>query len=68
MEATADEGGFVEYFRRVVNHNGRVFTRLVVDAYQRELITGSELSRMLGTKLVHLPQIESEIGRAELAA
>jgi len=63
--ASSDDGGFVEYFRRVVNHNGRVFTRLVVDAYQRELITGTELSRMLGTKLLHLPKIQAEVGMPE---
>lgn len=63
--AVGEEGGFVEYFRRVVNHNGKVFTRLVVDAYQRELITGTELSRMLGTKLTHLPRIRDEVGMPE---
>ena len=67
-EATGDDGGFVEYFRRVINHNGRVFTRLVVDAYQKEIITGTELSRMLGAKLSHLPKIEMEISRPERAA
>jgi Zn-dependent peptidase ImmA (M78 family) len=68
FETTGEDGGFVEYFRRVINHNGRVFTRLVVDAYQKEIITGNELSRMLGTKLSHLPKIEMEISRPELAA
>lgn len=64
----SEEGGYVEYFRRVLNHNGRVFTRLVIDAYQKEIITGSELSRMLGTKLSHLPKIEHEVLRSELTA
>lgn len=67
-EAAGEDGGFVEYFRRVVNHNGRVFTRLVVDAYHKEIITGTELSRMLGTKLSHLPKIEMEVSRPELVA
>lgn len=68
VDAVGDDGGFVEYFRRVVNHNGRLFTRLVVDAYQKEIITGAELSRMLGTKLSHLPKIELEISRPEQVA
>lgn len=63
-----EDSGPVEYFRRVLNHNGRLFTRLVLDAYQREIITGTELSRMLGTKLSHLPKIENEVLRSELIA
>lgn len=68
QSGASEEGGPVEYFRRVLNHNGRVFTRLVLDAYQKEIITGSELSRMLGTKLSHLPKIQHEVFRSELTA
>lgn len=56
-----DEGesssGFVTFPRRVVLANGRFLTELVVDAYDSNVITGSDLSRILGTKLDHLPQV-----------
>jgi hypothetical protein len=41
----------------VVLGNGRLLTRLALDAYAASAITGSELSRFLGTKLDHLPKI-----------
>lgn len=56
-----DEGGFVPFPRKVVLGNGRLLTSLVLDAYEARAITGSELSRVLGTKLDHLPAIISEL-------
>lgn len=50
-------GGFAKFPRRVVLANGRFLTGLVVDAYDANVITGSQLSRILGTKLDHLPNI-----------
>ena len=49
--------GFVPHPRMVVLANGRVLTRLALDAYAVSAITGSELSRFLGTKIDHLPKI-----------
>jgi len=49
--------GFVPHPRMVVLGNGRLLTRLALDAYAASAITGSELSRFLGTKLDHLPKI-----------
>ena len=46
------------WFRRVIAANGRRFTRLVLDAYEEELITGSDVAEFLGTKLDHLGDIE----------
>lgn len=53
----ASAGGFASFPRRVVLANGRFLTSLVVDAYDSSVITGSDLSRILGTKLDHLPKI-----------
>jgi Zn-dependent peptidase ImmA (M78 family) len=59
------ESGFVPFPRRVVLGNGRLLTGLVIDAYDSRVITGSTLSRILGTKLDHLPKIVAELqGRA----
>lgn len=44
--------------RRVVMKNGKFLTDLVVDAYDAQVITGSTLSRILGTKLDHLRKIK----------
>ena len=53
----APREGFVPPPRKVVLGNGRVLTRLALDAYAASAITGVELSRILGTKLDHLPKI-----------
>lgn len=52
----------VEHFRKVINRNGYYFSRLVVDSYRREAITGAELSRLLNVKLVHLDSISQALG------
>lgn len=61
------EKGFVPFPRRVVLNNGRYLTRLVLDAYRSSVITGTELSRILGTKLDHLPKIADVLGGREAA-
>ena len=55
--------GFVPPPRKVVLGNGRFLTRLVLDAYAASAITGTELARILGTKLDHLPGINDIIRR-----
>lgn len=54
-------------FRKVILSNGRALTRLALLAYNTQAITGSELSRILNTKLDHLPAIRNELSR-EVAA
>lgn len=54
-------------FRRVLMSNGRALTRLALFAYNVNAITGTELSRILNTKLDHLPAITNELNR-EVAA
>lgn len=57
--------GFVPFPRRVVLGNGKFLTQLTLTAYAASAITGSELSRILGTKLDHLPKITEIVrGRA----
>lgn len=53
----ARDDGFVPYPRKVVLGNGWLLTRLALSAYSARAITGTELSRMLGAKLDHLPKI-----------
>lgn len=52
----------VPYFRKVINRNGYYFSRLAVDSYKREAITGPELSRLLNMKLRHLDNISQALG------
>jgi len=63
----ASSGGFVAFPRRVVLTNGRFLTGLAVGAYDANVITGTELSRILGTKLDHLPKIISVLKEREAA-
>lgn len=60
-------GGFVPIPRKVVLGNGRLLTELALAAYTASAITGAEVSRILGTKLNHLPQI-ADILRERVSA
>ena len=51
----------VPYYRRVLLSNGQFLTRLAVNAYASSVITGSTLSRVLNTKLDHLPDIRQAL-------
>lgn len=51
----------VPQYRRVILSNGRALTRLALVAYSAQAITGSELSRILNTKLDHLPAIRNAL-------
>lgn len=57
LSESKDSGFPVDYFRKVLNRNGYFFSRLVVDSYNREVITGPELSKLLNMKLKHLDDI-----------
>jgi Zn-dependent peptidase ImmA (M78 family) len=61
----APREGFVPPPRKVVLGNGRVLTRLALNAYAASAITGVELSRILGTKLDHVAKI-AEIMREKV--
>jgi len=63
----ATAGGYATFPRRVVLSNGRFLTSLAIDAYDANVITGSNLSRILGTKLDHLPKILGILREREAA-
>jgi len=47
--------------RRVISSVGTLFTRLVLDSYNQEYITSSDLSDYLGMKLGHLSKVEDAL-------
>jgi hypothetical protein len=48
--------------RMAIRDRGRPYVELALDAYQRDVITPSTLSRMLGLKLKHLSSLQRELG------
>jgi Zn-dependent peptidase ImmA (M78 family) len=49
--------------RMAIRDRGRPYIELVLDAYQRDVISPSSLSRILGLKLKHLSNLEREVRR-----
>lgn len=49
-------------YRMAIRDRGRPYVRLILDAYYRDLISSSNLSRLLSLKLRHLGNLEREIG------
>ena len=65
LASRAREGkGFAPLFRVVVRDNGRQYTRLVLDALDRERITPADASDYLGVRLKHMEQIAGAVERA----
>ena len=62
-QRTEDREGGPSYHRVVVSHNGRAFTRLVIEAFEREAITERRAANYLGVSHEHLPKIEHEVRR-----
>jgi Zn-dependent peptidase ImmA (M78 family)/DNA-binding XRE family transcriptional regulator len=56
--------GFAPPFRVVVRDNGRQYTRLVLDALDREQITLADVSDYLGVRIKHLEKIAEAVKRA----
>lgn len=56
--------GFAPPFRVVLRDNGRQYTRLVLDALDREQITLADVSDYLGVRIKHLEKIAGEIEHA----
>lgn len=48
--------------RMAIRDRGRPYVRLVLDAYYRDLISSSNVSRFLGLRLKHLSRLEHEVG------
>jgi Zn-dependent peptidase ImmA (M78 family) len=57
-----EEDAYVPYYRKVLLSNGRFLSRLAIDAYTAEAITGTQLSRILNAKLDHLPKLREALG------
>ncbi len=53
--------GYAPLYRLVVRDNGRRYTKLVLDAFTRELITGADVSDYLGVRLKHLGDIADAV-------
>lgn len=56
--AEEERGGFAPRYIVNLSAAGPLFTRLVVDAYNREIITSSDLSDYLDVRLKHLAKIQ----------
>jgi len=59
--------GFAPLFRVVVRDNGRRYTRLVLEALDRERITLADVSEYLGVRLKHLGDIAGAVERVSAA-
>jgi Zn-dependent peptidase ImmA (M78 family) len=57
-----DSSGGPPPHRMAIRDRGRPYVRLVLDAYYRDLISSSNLSRLLSLKLRHLDNLEREVG------
>jgi Zn-dependent peptidase ImmA (M78 family)/transcriptional regulator with XRE-family HTH domain len=68
QHATKKKSYPVPVYRKVISRNGRRFSRLVVDAYREETITGSDLANYLGVRLKHLGEIENALSRSSAKA
>ena len=53
------EGGPIPVPRRAIRSVGQRFARAVIDAYEREAITSTDVSEYLGVRLKHLDAIRA---------
>jgi Zn-dependent peptidase ImmA (M78 family)/transcriptional regulator with XRE-family HTH domain len=67
-EGAKAKGGPIPYFRKALAWNGRPYSRLVLDAYDEERITGPDLVDFLGVKIAQVDRIRSALERAEEAS
>jgi Zn-dependent peptidase ImmA (M78 family) len=56
--------GYAPVFRIVLRDNGRPYTRLILDAFERERITAADVSDYLGVRLKHLDLIAGALERS----
>ncbi len=56
-----EQGGYAPYHRIVVRDLGRQYTKLVLDALDREQITAADVSDYLGVNLKHLGDISEAV-------
>lgn len=59
-----EQEGYAPVFRIVLRDNGRHYTRLILDALERERVTAADVSDYLGVRLKHLDMIAAELERS----
>ncbi len=62
-EQAREREGFPPFYRILVRDNGREYTRLVLEAFDRQRITAADVSDYLGTSLKHLGDIAGAVER-----
>lgn len=62
-EQAREREGFAPFYRVVVRDNGREYTRLVLEAFDRDRITPADVSDYLGVRLKHLEDIAGAVER-----
>lgn len=66
--SSKSKGGPVPYYRKALAWNGRPYSRLVLDAYDEERITGPDVVDYLGVKIAQIDRIRRALDRAEGAS
>lgn len=62
--AAREREGFAPLFRVALRDNGRQYTRLILEALDREQITLADAADYLGVRLKHLDEIAGAVARA----
>lgn len=63
-----EQEGYAPVFRIALRDNGRPYTRLVLEAFEREQITAADVSDYLGVRLKHLDLIAGALERSTRGA
>jgi Zn-dependent peptidase ImmA (M78 family) len=63
---TSKKGGGSFDYRTIIKLNGRLFSRQMLNAYEKNLINQVEFARYMGIKLKHLPDLRENVGRGSL--
>jgi Zn-dependent peptidase ImmA (M78 family) len=63
QRAAQQPEGFAPHHKVQISGAGPLFTQLVVDAFNRERITASDVSDFLSIRVKHLPEIERDLLR-----
>jgi hypothetical protein len=56
-----DTKGGPDYLTTVLSQNGRLYARLVLEAYGHRSITASDVSTYLGVRTQHIHDLESDV-------
>jgi Zn-dependent peptidase ImmA (M78 family) len=56
-----DGTGGPDYLTTVLSQNGRLYARLVLEAYGHHAITASDVSTYLGVRTQHIPELETGV-------